>query len=95
MATDEESFLNDIQEVFAGKIFATSSFRSTDHNPVHINSKNPYQSGEEALIDCLLLSKSDVLIRCMSHLSLWASYLNPDISMITLNEGYESTYRKY
>ncbi|MDE3045651.1 MAG: hypothetical protein KGJ02_03295 [Verrucomicrobiota bacterium] len=45
-----------------------------------------YLCGEEALIDCLLLSKCDLLVRTSSNLSLWATYLNPTMPVTELNQ---------
>lgn len=46
--------------------------------------KNPYQVGEEALIDCVLLSKTDALIKTPSNLSDFSSFFNPKIPVIKL-----------
>lgn len=94
VATDEQQFITYMQEIFGDRILSIPAFRSLDTSPVHFNSDAPCQRGEEALVDCLLLSKTEVLIRCISHLSLWSSFFNPQLPVMTLNKGYESLYRK-
>lgn len=86
VATDEDGFLAYMENVFGNKIYAQTIERSTDGNPVHSNPKNtPYESGEGALLDCILLSKSNILIRTSSNLSRWSTYFNPSIPVIELN----------
>lgn len=89
VATDEEGFLDFMKTNFIqSKIIYTNSFRSLDNsNPIHFSIGNKYQKGEEALIDCLLLSKCSYLIRSSSNLSLCASFFNPDLPVTMLNRG--------
>ena len=89
VATDEASFLEKMEEAFPSHIVATYAYRSNTSEGVHFSSHNPYALGEEALIDALLLAKCDLLIRTSSNLSLWATYFNPDLSVVLLNERYE------
>jgi hypothetical protein len=41
-----------------------------------------YRKGEEALINCLLLSRCCALIRTTSFLSAWASIFNPALPIV-------------
>ncbi len=43
---------------------------------------DPYVSGEEALIDCLLLARCDTLIKTASILSGWSKIFNPRLRVI-------------
>jgi hypothetical protein len=47
-----------------------------------------YRKGEEALINCLLLSRCSALIRTTSFLSAWASIFNPALPIVLLNAPY-------
>jgi hypothetical protein len=47
-----------------------------------------YRKGQEALINCLLLSRCSTLIRTTSFLSAWASIFNPGLPIVLLNEPY-------
>jgi len=87
VATDEKSFLETIKAVFPHAVVAYDATRSSDGKPLHYNRPDADLSkqGEEALIDCLLLSKGNVLIRTSSHLSLWATFFNPYLPVIQLS----------
>jgi hypothetical protein len=91
VATDEQAFIDFIMTAFPGKIcYQTDVIRSTDDKPLHVNAKmNRYKLGEDALTDCLLLSKTDFLIRTSSNLSLWSTYFNPTIPVLELNQRYK------
>ena len=89
VATDEQNFLTYITEKFPKKIIFQDISRSKNEIGLHFQSQtSPFQMGEEALLDCLLLSKSHVLIRTDSRLSLWAAYFNPHVPVISLNTNY-------
>lgn len=85
IATDEQAFLNEMIAQFPNRVCYTDAHRSSDHQPVHRLYKNCYEVGEEAVIDCLLLSKSDILVRTASNLSTCAGYFNPSLPIIDLN----------
>ena len=90
VATDEAHFLSHMRFCFPNAVCATNARRSKNLHPIHPTThlQSGYEKGEEALIDCLLLSKGDVLIRTNSNLSLWASYFNPKIPVFELNHRY-------
>lgn len=85
IATDEQGFLNYMQSEFPDKIIATDAIRSTNNVAVHKMETNPYKKGQEALIDCLLLSKCDILFRTSSNLSLWSTFFNPSLPEVLLS----------
>ena len=51
--------------------------------------KDNFKKGEEALINCLLLSRCNVLIRTTSFLSAWSSIFSPDLPIVLLNSPYK------
>jgi hypothetical protein len=64
--------------------------RSHDGTSFHtLSSGSNYEKGEDALINSLLLSRCDYLIRTTSSLSQWSSVFNPDLPVILLNKPYE------
>ncbi len=66
--------------------------RSRDGKPVHGNAAGSgYTKGFEALVNCLLLSRCNALIRTASFLSGWSSVFNPNIPVTLLNEPFEQT----
>ncbi|MDN3506146.1 MAG: nodulation protein NodZ [Simkaniaceae bacterium] len=88
VASDEIQFVDFMRKAFPGTVVTYSSQYSMDGKPLHRNSTNNFLQGEEALIDCLLLSRGDVLIRTSSNLSLWSTYFNPFLLSIELNDRY-------
>lgn len=86
VATDEQPFLDFMQETFPKRVLSIPAARSKDRKAVHIGAKMPYRQGEEAMIDCLLLSRTSVLFRSSSWLSTWSSAFNPSLPVILLQE---------
>lgn len=84
VATDEQPFLDFMQAAFPKRVLSIPAIRSTDGQAIHIKSKTPYRQGEEAMVDCLLLSRASVLFRCGSWLSTWSSAFNPAMPVIML-----------
>jgi hypothetical protein len=92
IATDEIDFLEQARKKYGSHIIAIEAHRANYNSEgVHFSNKNSYIIGEEALIDACLLSKCDLLIRTSSNLSLWSTYLNPDLPIILLNQRYMET----
>ena len=86
VATDEQAFVDDIREHFKGRVIFTNAYRSSDGAPVHLDTSSPYLRGKEAIIDCLLLSQTNILIRTPSYLSLFSTFFNPELPVILLSE---------
>lgn len=91
VATDELSFLKAIKSAFPGRVIYTKGMRSSNGEPVHKITGNGFQRGEEALIDCLLLSHCDLIIKTSSNLSLFSTYFNPDVPVIHLTTRHGKT----
>jgi hypothetical protein len=81
IATDEKGFIEYMGKMFPNHIcYLQDNYRSSDKIPLHKDSRyNPAKQGEEAILDCLLLSKSDYFIGTCSNLSQWALMLNPEM----------------
>lgn len=98
VATDDENFLNFMYRTFPGKIVARNSIRSKNETPVHSDpTHNPYQKGEDALLDCLLLSGCSKLYKTASNLSDVAIKFNPHIPVINLSRHFteQTNYTTY
>ena len=90
VATDEAPFLHKMKKTFPGSVISYNAHRSNGLKPVHLSQpKSPYAIGEEALLDALILSHCDFLIRTSSNLSLWSTYFNPELPVKLLNRRYE------
>ncbi len=77
LATDEQAFLDCMLNRFMDQLIYCKIFRSSNGKPTHGLNADAHQRGEEAVIDCLLLSRCHFLIRTQSHLGLCASIFNP------------------
>lgn len=92
VATDEIDLKDQLKKRYPGIVATTDAQCTTAGGPgIHFLFKQNYQTGEEALIDCLLLSKCNMLIRTSSNLSLWSTYFNPNLPVILLNRRWVNT----
>ncbi len=84
VATDEQAFLDAISVRYKGKVIFIEAIRSTNGKAIHSSQKNGYQKGEEAVLDCVLLSKTNLLLRTASCLSACSTFFNPTLPVILL-----------
>ncbi len=87
VATDDAFFIDEMLKVFPDKVFFLDAERSETDQPIHTGSSSPDKQGEEALLDCLLLSKTNFLIRTSSNLSLASTWFNPTLPVVLVNPG--------
>jgi hypothetical protein len=85
VATDEQAFLDLALDLLPNVFYQPGVRRSYDNKPVHLNMQDPYLEGAACVIDFILLSKSNLLIRTDSNLSLTAFLINPDLIDVKLN----------
>lgn len=92
IATDEQSFISHVISQFGEKVVYIDAIRSLGHEPIHHSAGNPvnnrYRLGEDAVIDCYLLSKTNIMIRTQSNLSSSAANINPLLPVIDLNRAH-------
>lgn len=88
VATDEQAFLDFMIDRFGSDVIYINAIRSSDFNPVHLSKTNPGQLGEDALLDCLLLSRTNLLIRTSSNLSSVSYKINPLLPVISLSRSH-------
>ncbi len=91
VATDEAAFLDYVKPLYEDKlIYLCDAARSTTGAPVHLDrGYNRYLVGENALMDSILLSKTNIIIRTSSNLSRWSTYFNPDLPVIELSKRFQ------
>lgn len=89
VATDDQHFLRYIMKRFPGQVLFQEAARSLDQCAVH-NKKlvSSYRCGLEALTDCLLLSRCQLLIRTASNLSAASSMFQPHLPVMKLSTEY-------
>ena len=102
VATDQVQFLDEMKETYGDRVLFREALRSTDDsavfggrnidNSLAMDNGNDYFSnyhkGEEVLVDCLLLSRCDYLLRCSSHVSGTATWFNPKLPGVDMNVLY-------
>lgn len=88
VATDTQDFVDYLERHLPGKVIKYDCHRSANGRPVHLGSKSGYRKGEEAVIDCLLLSGCDFLIRTSSNLSLCSTFFNPELPVLELSQRF-------
>ena len=90
VATDQQQFLSQIRNRYRERVLSFDSNRATGLlNPFQIRGDG-YKKGEDVLIDCLLLSRTNFLLKCTSAVGEFAFYFNPALSGIDLNEQTRS-----
>lgn len=89
-ASDEQAFVDCMEKAFPGRVLSWPTRRAPEGN--HLDSvaidfrmEDNYRKGADAVIDCLLLSRCDRLIRTISSLGLCAGYFNPAMPVTVLN----------
>ncbi len=88
VATDDSYFLAYMHAHFPGHVIAIDAIRSDEGTAVHFAEKNlNYKKGEDAIIDCVLLSKCDLLLKMSSNLSNCSIKFNPNVPVIELNKS--------
>lgn len=89
IAADEESFISKIKQACLDKkkynLIFTNSIRSHNKNPIHLHNTGIVLA-QEAMIDSLLLSKCNYVIKTSSCLSDWVKIWNPSIEVYNLNK---------
>lgn len=92
IATDEQRLLEEAQQRLKGDVISYDCFRSKNNQAgIHYQTNYPSERsrallGEEALIDCILLSRCNLMIHTWSNLSISALLFNPDIEHIHMRE---------
>jgi hypothetical protein len=67
--------------------------RSDNDQPVHLNnSLDKFEVNRDAIINCLLLSRCDFLLKTSSFLSDISKLYNPSLPVVMLNRPYERAF---
>jgi len=93
VSSDEQRFIDFIENEFKHTLpvfYHDDHERSKTKIAVHrSNSGDRYRKAEEAVLNCLLLSKCGALIKTASFLSGWSKLFNPDLPVNLLNRPFE------
>lgn len=85
VATDEQAFVEYMHGRFPGKVVCLDMRRSVDGTPIDVLQGDNWAKGRDAVLDCLALSRCNVLVRTASNLSLCAGFFNPRLPVVLLN----------
>jgi hypothetical protein len=93
VSSDEQNFIDFIKNEFKDTLpvfYHDDHERSKTKIAIHRSkSGDRYQKAEEAVLNCLLLSRCGALIKTASFLSGWSKLFNPDLPVILLNRPLE------
>ncbi|PCI95116.1 hypothetical protein COB11_03030 [Candidatus Aerophobetes bacterium] len=90
LATDEPSVVERLSASYPDRLVYTDAERMQE--PVHYASNKCYQKGREALVDMLLLAKSNIIIRTNSNLGAVSCFYNPKMKIVNLNYMNDRLY---
>ncbi len=86
LATDQAQYLDLMQERYGDRLLAFDCDRSTTSvAPFELEEISPYKKGEDVLIDILLLSQCDFLLKGASNVGEFALYFNPALCCLDLS----------
>ena len=88
VATDTKEFLDLMKKTFGNRVVSYATLYSNKTTPLHRREElSGFIKGKEALIDCLILSKSKLLIHTISNLSTASQFFNPDLKAMAVNQN--------
>jgi hypothetical protein len=93
ISSDEIDFIHHIEKRLnrefpqVSVIYRNDRYRSHDGRSLHLRfGGDNYHKGRDALVNCLLLSRCDVLMKTASILSGWSKLFNTELPVIMLSE---------
>ena len=90
LATDDAALPGVLRERFgAESVIMRREPSGLSH---HEDLSDNYTKGRDALIDCLLLSRCQLLIKTPSQLSAWSKVFNLDLKLVLLGEPYKRAH---
>lgn len=86
VATDQRQYIEFFREHYGDIVLSYDALRSTDHRaPFELETAGNYRKGWDVLVDALLLSRCDFLLKCSSHVGETALWFNPELKSIDMN----------
>jgi hypothetical protein len=94
VASDEQAFVDRVAQRLktVDVIWHEDTIRSHDGRAIHnrMDVGDNHAKGFEALVNCMLLSHCDVLLRTASFMSAWSSIFRPTLPVVMLNRPIAS-----
>jgi len=91
VSSDDINFIEDMERAPVGRpiIYRNDSLRSRYGNSIHESADtNKCEINRDAIVNCLLLSRCDALLKTPSILSGWSKLFNPRLPVVMLNRPY-------
>ena len=88
LATDSPAFLHEMQTVHGDRLVVYEALRSNRNAFADTSLSDNYKKGEDALVEALLLSCANFLVKPASALSEFAAYFNPALHNHTIEMQY-------
>ena len=93
VATDQKQFVEEMRSRYGGRIISRDVVRSDSIvNTFQKRERHGYAIGEEVLLDCLILSRCDFLLKCTSAVGEYAIYFNPKLRCIDVNHDIQDRF---
>lgn len=92
LATDQQQFVDRFQREYGSSLVTYDSFRgSGDVAPFRLRAVNPYRKGEDVLVDTLLLSRCDHVLKCAAAGGEYALWFGQDLECtdFALSSGFD------
>jgi hypothetical protein len=91
VATDESGFIPALRAALTTHhiVSVEGTLRSENGQPVHrLPGVDGQRRAREAVVDCVILSRTSLLLKSASMLSGWAAVLNPALPTVLVNPPY-------
>jgi hypothetical protein len=92
IAADDMNFIENIEKSSINRpiIYRNDSFRSRDGSSIHESvHTNKYEINKDAIVNCLILSRCNALVKTASILSGWSILFNPQLPVVLINKPYD------
>jgi len=85
-ASDQAQYIQALKSRYGERVISYDALRTYGmKNPFDKDDGEGYRKGEDVLVDCLLLSRCDHLLKCTSAVGEFAMYFNPQLTCEDLN----------
>ena len=91
VASDDVNFIEYIEKASLSRpiLYRNDSYRARDGKSIHKSAiTDKYEITRDALVNCLLLSRCDALLKTASILSAWSKLFSPRLPVVMLNRPY-------
>lgn len=89
LCTDEEYIIEEFKQRYSNKLITYNSIRVTEKNNIGIHQsiglQNPYQMGEDVIIETYLMAQCDFLIKTVSNVSNSVLMINPELNYLEID----------